>query len=302
MTAGADIGLTVYGLGDDSHWLGCGDHISKPCSGHAGWITAFDVMAKTGVFDPVDCATKFLLPILKADASFYPWFKYMLTDMHLWDRRAPHNLQMQDGGDDAGHLHISCTNSMGLRCTFIQDYQAWKKAGRPPVVAWFRNKGQAAVEVESHMNTLTLADDKTTVTFAIDVLGHPVISYNDGDDWTVINTAVKFAGGISVDSFDGDYLVASCALASTREIYMLHIPTPKTPSAGYRAQPMGGQAGDTPCITVKPDRTIMLMTRGNRDVKGADGKVIPAGRPWRKYVMKDGRVKDWAPVKQGLVA
>lgn len=278
-TAGESIGLTVYGLGDDDHWLGCGDHVSNRCSGHLGWITAFDVMAKSGVFDPVDCATRFLLPILKADPAFYPWFKYMITDYKLWDRRPGYDLRQQEGGDDAGHLHVSCTNNMGLRCTFIQDYQEWKSVGRPPVVAWFRNR-TTAMEGDSAVAVTMLADGKPAA-FVIGTDRHPYFSRDGWKTAVELSEAEEFANGATIIPFRSGAL--AFGRRKNKEIVMFHIPTPNTPKAGYRVQGIGGRGDGTPSGVVMPNGDIYV------EVKGTMG----GGAIYTKTIHPNGTVVDW---------
>lgn len=256
MIQAAVLKIVAYGLGDDAHWLKCGDHVSKPCSGHAGWITAVDLMSNAS-FNAVDFVKAFMLPAVKV--GFFPEVQYMITDYKLWDRK--YGWTQQTGGDGPDHAHISHTNSFALRATYLTKYDAWKKAGRPAVVAWLRNGGstnESGADVsmvalsEGRSAIVVRGSDKAIYTRIYDTNG------NAAGDWVKINVTVASAVDACTRTGKDLWIVG----LDTKDKSVLLITAPDATKSAVSVQDLGGTGlGAAPGI-VASDTDILVSVAG----------------------------------------
>lgn len=136
-------------IGDLSHLSGSGDHTPWSSDGPPGVVKAIDIGDGGAIaLNPVDMAENFLVPRLRARYSggpvLHPEVKYILTNYHLWDTRAPWNMRQQVGGDGPDHLHISVlASAVNAHSTIVSDYLAWRAAGRPNPVTFRVSKSLA---------------------------------------------------------------------------------------------------------------------------------------------------------------
>lgn len=285
MAQAASAGITAYGIGDDSHWQGCGDHVSKPCTGHPGWITAVDLMARSGVFDPIDFVMNFLLPALKA--GFFPEIQYLLTNYGLWDRK--YGWSKQSGGDGPDHAHISHTNAFSLRATYLTKYQNWKKAGRPAVVAWLRSGSTPEVtEMRSALSAVTIPDGRT-VTALVGSDNYVYIDI-DGAGFHKVDTGTqKFDPGVSA-SPDGKAGLYLGLIESHKSPFVVHVPDVSLRKASQLpVKALPGTLQGPPAVALTKDGQLVVTGVGT-DSKhnlvrctavAVDG--TPSFSPWRTF-------------------
>lgn len=256
MAQAKSLGITAYGLGDVAHWRGCGDHVSKPCTGHTGWITAVDLMTNS-LFNAVDFVTAFVLPAVKA--GFFPEIQYLLTNYKLWDRK--YGWTQQSGGDGPDHTHISHTNSYALHATYLAKYDAWKKAGRPAVVAWLRGGGStddsgADVSMvalsEGRSAIVVRGSDKAIYTRVYDTNGKPA------NDWIKVNVTVASAVDACTRTGKDLWIVA----LDPNDKSVLLVTAPDATKSAASVQDLGGTGlGAAPGI-VASDSDILITVAG----------------------------------------
>jgi len=275
-------------VGDLSHQAGCGDHVPWECTGHYGWITAIDIGWDgyiNGVRVTPALLRKYLLPRLRAHTWEFYLIKYIITGRILNDTRPPYNLRDQSGSDGDDHMHISFLNSaIRKRCTLIQDFIAWVKAGMPNPVTF---DPRAIIDTgDAKMDTIVLKDGRPAL-FFIDVNGHPVVSYDEGQHYAVISSAKKYSAGISL-KWRGDGLIAAVR-DQGRGVHMLHIPNPVSPADGFRDQWIGGTSACTPGVAVLPDNSLLFFAKSTL--------AVDFGAPYRKKIYANGAVEEWSEVE-----
>lgn len=158
-------GIANLGIeGDLAHQAGCGDHVPWECTGHFHWITAIDIgwgPVVNGVRLTPALLRQYLLPRLRAHTWEFYMIKYIITNYILNDTRPEYGLRDQKGGDGPDHMHISFLNSaIGKRCTLIQDFVAWVRAGMPDPVTFRPGSGESS---GADMAMVTLSGDRTAV-------------------------------------------------------------------------------------------------------------------------------------------
>lgn len=292
MTQAILLGLIAYGLGDAGHWARArqthSDHISIENS-HPGWITAYDVMAKTGVFDPAEFCQQFLLPAVKA--GFFPEILYFMTAFKLWDRR--YGWVQQTGGDDAGHVHVTNTNSYALHSSVVLLFDKWKKAGRPAVVAWLRS-GAAAGGSEADVSSVALSKGRTAIVVrGTDNRVYTRILGPDGKpagDWTQLN--VTAASGVDAASRTGDDLRIVCLDPKANDDSVLLVTVPDATKATATVQDMGGAGiGGAPGISATPDGLLLTVAGTYPHAGSLYAKTWSDTDGWSDWYSLDGVAK-----------
>lgn len=279
-------GITAYGLGDDSHWNGSGDHVSKPSTGHAGWITAVDLMAGSG-YNPVDHLDAYLLPRCKAGLE--PTIKYLITDYRLYDAR--YGWARQSGGDGPDHLHISFNNSYSARASLFKDYQAWKTAGRPNPVTF--KAGDAGVQEDQDVSVVQLANGRAALLCrgTNDAPYVRVITMNgEGTElgWRKLaNTTV--GSSLSGVSPDGTKLVLATLHPTTKAVRVFLVDDVTKEVPGVRALELGGKGFGTPDVAVDGDRLVVTVV-GDKNVIYLNTS-DDAGDTWRGFWDTSGKGK-----------
>ena len=287
-------GGVAYGLGDSAHWTGSGDHISIN-NDHPGWITAVDLMSKSGLFSAPDFFHNFLVPAVAAEFSggpvLYPELKYAISDYELRDRRPAYDWRKQSGGDGPDHVHLSFTNNFTAHTNVVDEYFAWLADGRKPVVAWLIGyRADPTKESEADMSMVTLSKgriatvvrglDKRIYRLLTDVAGKVV------DDWQLVGN-MPVASGVDACTRFGDDLWAVALDPKDDSVLVFSTPDVEGGS-GLQVQDIGGAGiGGAPGITASGNN-ILVTVAGTYPRPGTVYMNVWNGAGWSGWKLTSG--------------
>ena len=241
----AEHDITWYGLGDEPHWQGSGDHISIN-NDHPGYITAIDLMTGQGFSGPE------MFDWLVPRPSDYPELKYIISDHKLRDVRSPFNWREQSGGDGPDHIHISFSNNYSLHSHMLGDYLgADVNPGADMSMVQLRG-GRVAVVARGTTNKIYVR-----------------ILTNDGKaktDWMELDVMV--GSPVDCTTRNGDDLWITALKPDTHSVLVISVLDAEKLS-GLRVQDLGGQGvGGAPGIT-SSGNDLYLSVAGTYPAKGS---------------------------------